>query len=280
MRSGCFKHIDISEECLKRQLRHFYKNEGDKIVKKSLLLALNLLLMTSLLGSCTPAKTEETIQSDKNTVEEEKLNEEVLQGKSVEHETENEPATNSMEQNDEESHAENQGEEDVVRQEKIVEGYVLEAEGNTITVDLENPEGRNYPEEGLDCGVEFDIANAEKEVIPTSGYSENRECKIKTGVTVSITYYEENGKNIVTKISTDNDEKEMIVYVSSGEIEEITDKTIKVHVREGDYSGESLVFDTSETSIPEEASVNSTVTVTYYLKENTYYALSFICSDL
>ena len=246
------------------------------MVKKSLLLALNLLMMTSLLGGCTPAKTEETIQSDKNTVEEEKSDEKVLQGNSVEHETENEPAANSMEQNDEES----QGEEDVVRQEKIVEGYVLEAEGNTITVDLENPEGRNYPEEGLDCGVEFDIANAEKEVIPTSGYSENRECKIKTGVTVSITYYEENGKNIVTKISTDNDEKEMIVYISSGEIEEITEEAIKVHVREGDYSGESLVFDTSETSIPEEASVNSTVTVTYYLKENTYYALSFICSDL
>ena len=276
MRSGYFKHIDISEECLKRQLRHFYKNEGDKIVKKSLLPALSLLMISSLLGGCIPAKTEETIQSDKNTVEEEKLNEEVLQGKSVEHETENEPA----EQNDEESHAENKGEEYVVRQEKIVDGYVLEAEGNTITVDLENPEGRNYPEEGLDCGVEFDIANAEKEVIPTSGYSENRECKIKTGVTVSITYYEENGKNIVTKISTDNDEKEIIVYASSGEIEEITDKTMKVHVREGDYSGESLVFDTSETSIPEEASVNSTVTVTYYLKENTYYALSFICSDL
>ncbi len=276
MRSCYFKHIDISEECLKRQLRHFYKNEGDKIVKKSLLPALSLLMISSLLGGCIPAKTEETIQSDKNTVEEEKLNEEVLQGKSVEHETENEPAANSMEQNDEES----QGEEDVVRQEKTVEGYVLDVEGNTITVDLENSEGRNYSEEGLDRGVKFDITNAEKEVIPTSGYSEDRECRIKTGITVLITYYEENGKNIVTKISTDNDEKEIIVYASSGEIEEITDKTMKVHVREGDYSGESLVFDTSETSIPEEASVNSTVTVTYYLKENTYYALSFICSDL
>ena len=32
------------------------------MVKKSLLLALNLLMMTSLLGGCTPAKTEETIQ--------------------------------------------------------------------------------------------------------------------------------------------------------------------------------------------------------------------------
>lgn len=249
-------------------------------MKKSLLLALNLLMITPLLGACTPAKTEETIQSDKNTVEEEKSDEEVLQGNSVEHATENEPIANSVGKNDEESYAESQGEEDVVRQEKTVEGYVLDAEGNTITVDLENSEGRNYSEEGLDRGVKFDITNAEKEVISTSGYSEDRGCRIKTGITVSITYYEENGKNIVTKISTDNDEKEIIVYVSSGEIEEITDKTMKVHVREGDYSGESLTFDTTETSIPEEASVNSTVTVTYYLKENTYYALSFICSDL
>lgn len=93
-------------------------------MKKSLLLALNLLMITSLLGACTPAKTEETqdkdtskaIQSDKNTVEEEKADEEVLQGNSVEHETENEPVVNSVGQNDEESYAESQGEEDAVTQ--------------------------------------------------------------------------------------------------------------------------------------------------------------------
>ena len=45
-----------------------------------------------------------------------------------------------MGQNDEESYAESQGEEDAVRQEKTVEGYVLDVEGNTITVDLENPD--------------------------------------------------------------------------------------------------------------------------------------------
>lgn len=217
-------------------------------MKKSLLLALNLLMITSLLGGCTFTKAEKA------------------------------PVVNSVEKNDGESYTESQ--EDIVKQEKTVEGYVLGTEGNIITVDLENSEGRNYPEEGLDRGVEFDITNAEKEVIPTSGYSEDRECRIRTGITVSITYYEENGTNIVTKISTDNDEKEIFVYVSSGEIEEITDKTIKVHVREGDFNGESLIFDIAETSIPEEASVNSTVTVTYYLKENTYYALSISCTVL
>lgn len=237
-------------------------------------------MITSLLGGCTPTKTEETIQSDKNTVEEEKSDEEVLQGNSVEHETENEPIANSVGQNDEESYTESQEKEDVVKQEKVVEGYVLETEGNIIIVDLENSGGRNYPEEGLDRGVEFDITNAKKEVIPTSGYSENRECRIRTGLTVSITYYEENGKNIVTKISTDNDEKEMIVYVSSGEIEEITEETVKLHISEGDHIGESIVFDMSEADIPQEASVNSTITVTYYLKENTYYALSMIGTAL
>lgn len=242
-------------------------------------------MITSLLGACTPAKTEETqdkdtskaIQSDKNTVEEEKADEEVLQGNSVEHETENEPVVNSVGQNDEESYAESQGEEDAVRQEKTVEGYVLDVEGNTITVDLENPEGRNYSEEGLDRGVKFDITNAEKEVIPTSGYQEDRECRIRTGLTVSITYYEEKGRNIVTKISTDNDEKEMIVYVSSGQIQELTDETIKIHVDEGDNNGESIAFNVSKASMPQEASVNSLITVTYYMKENTYYALSVSC---
>ena len=88
----------------------------------------------------------------------------MLQGNSVEHETENEPAANSMEQNDEESHAENQGEEDAVRQEKTVEGYVLDVEGNTITVDLENPEGRNYSEEGLDHGVNLILQMQKKKL--------------------------------------------------------------------------------------------------------------------
>lgn len=257
-------------------------------MKKPLLLAVNFLMITSLLGGCTLTKTEEkqdkdtskTIQSDKNIVAEERSEEEVLQGNSVQNETEKETVSNSVEKADEESYAESQGTENDAKQEKTVEGYVLGIEGNIITVDLENSEGRNYPEEGLDRGVEFDITNAEKEVIPTSGYSENRECRIKTGVTVSITYYEENGKNIVTKISTDNDEKEIVVYVSSGEIEGITEEAIKVHVSEGDNNGESIVFDTSEASIPEEASVNSTVTVTYYLKENTYYALSISCTAL
>lgn len=146
-----------------------------------------------------------------------------------------------------------------------------------ITVDLENSGGRNYPQEGIDRGVEFDITNAEKEVISTPGYMEDRECTIRTGLTVSITYYEENGKNIVTKISTDNDEKEPVVYVSSGQIQERTDETIKIHVDEGDNNGEDIVFNTSEVSVPQEASMNSSVSITYYVKDNTYYAISVLC---
>ena len=166
-----------------------------------------------------------------------------------------------------------------VKQEKTVEGYVLNTEGNIITVDLENSGGRNYPQEGLDRGIEFDITNAEKEVIPTLGYSENMDCRIRTGLTVSITYYEENGKNIVTKISTDNDENEMMVYVSSGMIQELTEETITIRVDKGDNNGENIVFNMSETSIPQEASENSLVSVTYYMKDNMYYAVSVLCID-
>lgn len=256
----------------------------DKTMKKPLFLVATFFMITSLLGGCTLTKTEEKkdkeisgiIQSDKDVVEEEKTEEEVLQGNYVKNEIE-EGSGNNVEQeigtqNEIEENADN-----AIKQEKVVEGYVLEAKGNIIIVDLENSGGRNYPEEGLDRGVEFDITNAEKEVIPTSGYLENRECRIRTGLTVSITYYEEKGKNVVTKISTDNDEKEMIVYVSSGQIQERTDETIKIHVNEGDNNGESIVFNVSKTSMPQEANVNSLITVTYYMKENTYYALSVSC---
>ncbi len=252
----------------------FYR-KVDKIVKKPLFLAVNFFIITSLLGGCTLTKTEENqnkktsemIQSDENIVPEEKSEEEILKGDYVDN-VEQETGTQSQTENKA---------NDIVKQEKIVEGYVLKTEGSIITVDLENSGGRNYPEEGLDRGIEFDITNAEKEIISTSGYMEERECSIRTGLTVSITYYEQNGKNIVTKISTDNDEKEMLVYVSSGKIQELTEKTIKVHVDEGDNNGENIAFNTSEISIPQEASMNSLVTVTYYLKGNTYYALSVSC---
>ena len=232
----------------------------DKIMKKSLFLAVSFFVIISLLGGCSPKKTDE----------------EILQEDYVKNEIEQKPTISSGQGISTESQTEEKVDKSV-KQEKTVEGYVLNTDGNIITVDLENSDGRNYPQEGLDRGIEFDITNAEKEVIPTSGYSENMECRIRTGLTVSITYYEESGKNIVTKISTDNDEKEMIVYVSSGMIQELTEETITIHVDKGDNNGENIVFNMSETSIPQEASENSLVSVTYYMKENTYYAVSVIC---
>ena len=230
-------------------------------MKKSLFWVVNFLMITFLLGGCTLTKTEE----------------EVLQEGYVKNEIEQKSTTSSEQGISTESQTEEKV-DNSVKQEKTVEGYVLNTEGNIITVDLENSGGRNYPQEGLDRGIEFDITNAEKEVIPTSGYSEKMDCRIRTGLTVSITYYEEDGKNIVTKISTDNDEKEMIVYVSSGMIQELTEETITIHVDKGDNNGENIVFNMSETSIPQEASESSLVTVTYYLKGDTYYAISFICT--
>ena len=245
-------------------------------MKKPLFLALNFFMLTSLLGGCAFTKTEEKLDK---SASESIQNEKVLQGDFVKNEIEEKFPSTSVKENDGEGKTEEML-ENTLKQETTVEGYGLNTEGNIITVDLENSGGRNYPEEGLDRGVEFDITNAEKEVIPTSDYLEDRECRIRTGLTVSITYYKENGKNIVTKISTDNDEKEMVVYVSSGKIEEFTEETIKININEGDHNGETITFHTSEVTIPQEAGVNSIVSVTYYLKENTYYAISVNSIDL
>ena len=220
---------------------------------------------------------QETVQSNEDIPEsEEKLDNKVLSGNLVQNENRENSAAGSTQENIVGDKVE-ENSDHIIQQEKTVEGYVLETEGNIITVDLENSGERNYPGEGFDRGVDFDITNAEKEVTPAPVYLENRECRIRTGLTVSITYYVENGKNIVTKISTDNDEREVIVYVSSGEVEEFTEEIIKININQGDNSGETVVFNTSEITIPEEVEVNSMVTVTYYSKENTYYALSVEC---
>lgn len=245
-------------------------------MKKPLFLALNFFMLISLLGGCTFTKTEEKLDK---SASESIQNEKVLQGDFVENEIEEQSPSISVKEEEVEDKTEEKL-ESTLKEETTVEGYVLNREGNVITVDLENSGGRNYPQEGLDRGVEFDITNAEKEVISTSDYLEDRECRIRTGLTVSITYYKENGKNIVTKISTDNDEKEMIVYVSSGKVVEFAEETIKINIQEGDHNGKTIVLHTSEITMPQELSVNSVVSVTYYLKENTYYAVSVNSLDL
>ncbi len=226
-------------------------------MKKILFLALNFFMLVSLLGGCSFIQ-EENKSNQEAIQSEEDLEEEALVGNLVQNE--NQEDTNvSFAQGNMVVNQTGENPEVSIQQEKTVDGYVLETEGNIITVDLENSGERNYPGEGLERGVEFDITNAEKEVIQAPDYLEN-------------------GKNIVTKITTDNEEKGVIVYVSSGKVEELTGETIKVHINQGDKNGETIVFYTSEITMPQEIEVNSIVTVTYYSKENTNQALSVMCN--
>ena len=157
-----------------------------------------------------------------------------------------------------------------------VQGYVLEREGDVISVDLENPGARNYPGEGFDRSVNFSIADAEilQEENPVESAGE--EDPIRPGITVEITYHVEGTENRADKITTDNDEKEIITYVSSGEIGEILEHTVTLTVSQGEHAGETITVDTSEITMPQDLAAGSSATVTYYAKEGIFYAMSVI----
>ena len=156
-----------------------------------------------------------------------------------------------------------------------VQGYVLEREGDVISVDLENPGARNYPGEGLDRSVNFSIADAEilQEENPVESAGED---PIRPGITVEITYHVEGTENRADKITTDNDEKEIITYVSSGEIGEILEHAVTLTVSQGEHAGETITVDTSEITMPQDLAPGSSATVTYYAKEGIFYAMSVI----
>ncbi len=91
-------------------------------------------------------------------------------------------------------------------------GYVTAVDGNIVYVDLENPGERNYPDEGNDRAVAFDMSNAKIEQTPAYPGDALRADPVRRSVTVDITYYVENGKNIVTVIHSDNIEKPVIPH--------------------------------------------------------------------
>lgn len=77
------------------------------------------------------------------------------------------------------------------RDQKTVKAYILETGEDTIYVDLENPAARAYDGEGEDRKVAFDVGTAAF-IDPARG---------SVGESVEITYYEENGKKIATKVT-------------------------------------------------------------------------------
>ena len=79
-------------------------------------------------------------------------------------------------------------------------GYVLDVNGNTMRIDEENIGGRTYGGEGEDRAVEYNIGMAivDCPVI------------IKSGLSVEVEYYVEDGVNYAVHIYSDGDEKEPI----------------------------------------------------------------------
>lgn len=109
---------------------------------------------------------------------------------------------------EEEKSAEDYGTDSYSRE--YAEGYVLYSEGSMIYVDTENSGGRTYPREGEDRAIAFDISNA----------SVDAPRGIRSGLTVSMVYYIENGSNIVVSISSDGDEKEPVYSQEDSDVYE------------------------------------------------------------
>lgn len=160
-------------------------------------------------------------------------------------------------------------------EEYTTQAYVFSAEGNTMYVDMENPNHRIYPGEAEECKVALDISNAEViQSDPSDGDPETAH-PVKEGVIVSIDYHIENGKYIADKITTDGMEHFHIVYTSKGTITHVSETEIIVSVTEGDYEGETLEFKLTEWDPDGEVLTDGdSVSLEYYRKNGDCYIMS------
>ena len=171
--------------------------------------------------------------------------------------------------------SEDQEEADPASEKYTADGYVLEVDNDIMYVDLENPGPRNYPGEGEDRKVAFDISNAQQIQTQSSSVNPARSHPVRTSVIVSIEYYIENGQNIATKVSTDGEEHFFITYTSTGQITAVSETELTVSVTEGDHAGETLTFDLSDwDSGGQTFTVGETINLNYYTKENVHYVMS------
>lgn len=158
------------------------------------------------------------------------------------------------------------------------EGYVMSVDGNTMYVDLENTGGRTYPGEGEDRKVAFDISDAEQIQTNISEVYPARNHLIRSGIHVDIEYYVQNGVNIATKLTSDSVELGLVVHISDGYVTAITESSITVYVTDLENSGKTLDFDLSDCdSFSENITIDSIVSVTYYIKRNINYAIGVVC---
>lgn len=168
-----------------------------------------------------------------------------------------------------------------------ISGYVLTSDDNNLYLDTQNPGGRTYPEEGKDRAIHFDISDAQREI--TDNPDAEARPYLRSALTVQVTYYVENGKNIATHISSDGVENQLEIM-----IEIIKAYTIKVdgndmyvdteNIGERLYPGEgedrAVHFDLSEAIIElPEGVVKKGLTVTinyYYHKEKNINIVTYI----
>lgn len=159
--------------------------------------------------------------------------------------------------------------------EHSAEAYVFSVEGDTMYVDLENPGPRNYPGEGEDRKVAFDISSAEVIQTDISDVNPERDNPVRTAVIVTIDYHTVNGEYIADKITTDGQEHFFIVYMSKGEIAAVSETQITVNVTEGDHAGKTLEFDLTEWDpVGRVLTVGESVDISYYAKEGVHYVMS------
>lgn len=159
--------------------------------------------------------------------------------------------------------------------EYTAEGYVLSIDDTTMYADLENPGARNYPGEGEDRRVAFDISSARQIQTESDPANPQREHPVRAGVTVSIVYYTENGRNIALELSTNGQEQPVLQYTSYGTVTAVSPSSLTVQITEGDHAGESLAFHLSECGAdPADFSAGDKVWLSYYTKPDGNYVVS------
>lgn len=159
------------------------------------------------------------------------------------------------------------------KEEKTAEGYILDRSDNVLYLDLENTGSRNYPGEGKDRAVIFDISNAEI-ILTNPGQDVPNFNPTNVSCTVSVTYYTEDGCNIATAVSGDGCEQGMVTYVSTGTIIDWEGNLVTLELTEGDYAGTTETFDMADAYVSGELTSGSVAGVTYYIKESDRIAAS------
>lgn len=151
------------------------------------------------------------------------------------------------------------------REKKTVKAYILETGEDTIYVDLENPAERAYDGEGEERKVAFDVGTAAF-IDPAHG---------SVGESVEITYYEEEGKKIATKVTGDGVKRE--APKASSEEKHTVYGTFQGYegdkmILEGD-DGETYFFVTEELELPADLAADDYVEAVYRKDSPERYVL-------